>query len=259
MDLSDYWQENRRFVLGVAGGALVFLIAYLFLDSAYGGDVVSARRARVAVKNDLAVPHFTRADLGEARDENEALLATAAALRAAVAFEPRPEFVLQDGLGSPQNQYFARVDRVRAEVSVLAARRRMVIQPDGLGIEPLKTTNVETIVRHLEALDLLDRAMRLALDAGIQRVSKIKITLDPGFGTRTGVGSIERTQVQLTFVTEASSVSRFLAATQTERFGKPLTVHDYEVKRVQGKPDEVTADVTLSAIRLHRKVSEDEE
>ena len=29
MDLENYWQENKNFVLSVAGGALVFLIGFL--------------------------------------------------------------------------------------------------------------------------------------------------------------------------------------------------------------------------------------
>ena len=47
MDLDGYWQENKRFVLTVAGGFLVFLIAFLVLDSSYGAEARGSR-ARLA-------------------------------------------------------------------------------------------------------------------------------------------------------------------------------------------------------------------
>ena len=83
MDFENYWQENKNFVLSVAGGALVFLIAFLVLDSSYGADLrgSAARLGREQAK--LRQSYYTNADLGRVEEEHEALVAARTALCAA--------------------------------------------------------------------------------------------------------------------------------------------------------------------------------
>ncbi|MFT7677503.1 MAG: hypothetical protein ACI8QC_001481 [Planctomycetota bacterium] len=249
MDLNDYWQENKRFVVTVGAGALVFLIAFLFLSDSYGGAARQAMSRLQKATTELRIGRFNTAELARAEEQNEVLLEDYAALSAAVAFEPRPDFMLQEGLGSPNNQYFLRRDEVRADLAQLAGRRRISL-PDGLGLEPLKTLNVDTIERHMEALDLLDRVLRCAIDAGVQQVTEVRVTLDPGFGSRTGVGRLERTRVSLRMIGDAEAMTNTLAVTQTNRYGKPLTVEQFDLKSAASKLNEVSAEVTFLVVRL---------
>lgn len=249
MDLNDYWQENKRFVVTVGTGALVFLIAFFFLSDSYGSAARQARSRLTKASTELKAGRYSAADLSRAQEQNEALLADYAALSMAVAFEPRPEFLLQEGLGSPNNQYFLRRDEVRADLAQMAGRRRISL-PDGLGLEPLKTLNVDTIERHMEALDLLDRVLRCAIDAGVQQVTEVRVTLDPGFGSRTGVGRVERTRVTLRMMGDAESLTHTMAVTQTNRYGKPLTVERFDLKSAARKRNEVSAEVTFLVVRL---------
>ena len=44
MDLNDYWQENKRFVLTVAAGAIAFMIGEMMIGSFIGSDLESMRK-----------------------------------------------------------------------------------------------------------------------------------------------------------------------------------------------------------------------
>lgn len=256
MELGDYWHENKRFLTAVGGGVLAFLIGLALVGALFGSDVRSAQVKLRANQRSLREARYSSADLTRAREQNEALVAAMATLGDAVTFVPRAAFRLDPGAGSPSNQYFARVDRVREDLVTLAGRRRMRL-PDGLGLEMLKTTREEVIERHLEALDVIDRAVRLALDAGIAGVDRVAVRLDPRLDSKDGVGDVERTRVQLELTGPSSAVASFLVGSQSDRFGASLVIEALEVKRARAKEDEVGVDVTFLIVRLHG-VSEEE-
>ena len=258
MDLNDYWQANKRFVVSVGAGVLVFFTAFLWLDSAFGSDARQAQGRLRKASNELRESRYSANELERAQEQNEALLADFEALSQSVAFEPRPAFVLQDGLGSPNNQYFLRRDELRAELAQLAGRRRVSL-PEGLGLEPLKTLNRDTIERQMEALDLLDRFLRMAIEADVRQVTSVRVDLDSGFGARTGVGRVERTRVTVKLVGDSESITRAMTATQSPPYGKPLTVQRFDLSAATGKRSEVRAEVELLAVRLHAALTEEEQ
>ena len=53
MDLNDYWQENKRFLLSIAGGLLVFLIGTMIVGGVVDSDLQKALRTRSGFKNSL--------------------------------------------------------------------------------------------------------------------------------------------------------------------------------------------------------------
>jgi hypothetical protein len=256
MDLENYWQENRKFVLTVAGGALVFLIAYLYVDSAFGDSWRTAGRKLSQVESALRDGFFSNSDKRLAEDENAALIAAMGELQEAVAFEPRPEFTLRPDMGSENSQYMGRIARMQNELAVLASRARVVL-PEGLDIEPLKTSDTSLIKRHMEGLDLLSRVIALSIEAGVGRVVSCQIELDTRLSSRDGVGTVERTRVQVKLSSDPPAAGRFLSLTQSDRFGKPMVVDTYDVRRASGNRDEVTIDATFLVVRLH-EVAEEE-
>ena len=72
MDLDDFWQENKRWVLGSVAGLLVFIIA----NAIVGDDGGKGRRSTAAG------PAYTRKQMKAVADEKAALDATLAGLRA---------------------------------------------------------------------------------------------------------------------------------------------------------------------------------
>jgi hypothetical protein len=259
MDLNAFWQENKRSLVATGGGIVVFVIGSMLVDRYFRDELRSQTRAADSAAQKLrAEPMFTLSDRDAAEKENAALAAAVATLSQATAFEARPAYRLDPKAGPPTNQYFAAVSRVRDELLTLAGRNNLRL-PDDLGLPALSPTREEEIARYLEALDLVDRAARAAMGAGLRRIDKVEIRLDPKLATRQGVGEIERTRVEMTAAGAPGPIVRFLAATQSASGGgsasageawKPLILEKAEVLTSRGKPDEATLQATFVVARL---------
>lgn len=254
MDLNASWQENKRSVVATAGGIVVFVVGSMLIDRYFRDELRAQTRAADSAAAKLrGEPMYGASDRDKAEKENEALTAAVAVLSQATAFETRPAFKLDPKAGAPTNQYFSAVSRVRDELLTLAGRNNLRL-PDDLGLPSLSPTREEDIARYLEALDLVDRAARTAMQAGVQRIDKIEIRLDPKLATRQGVGELERTRVEITAAGAPAPLVRFLAATQAAPSGavawKPLILEKADVLTSRGKADEATLQATFLVTRL---------
>jgi hypothetical protein len=225
MDLNGYWQENKRFLVGVAAGTLVFAIGWMLIDNYLGDELKSQVRAAESARRKLRTEALhTTADLERAEQENAALVAALAQLSQAVAFQARPGFALDPARGSPSNQYFAVVSATREELLTLAGRGNLRL-PENLGLPALSPTREAEIERYLQGLDLVDRVVRMALEAGVTRVDAITMQLDPRLTSRQGVGNVERTRVEMKLAGPASPLVQLLLLTQQPApGGGPLAV-----------------------------------
>jgi len=249
MDLNDYWQENKRFVTMVAGGAIVFLIAFMMISDSYGKDINTSKTAKGRLEKNLKGAVYSARDLRTVQEENEALEGVVANLSEAATFPSRDGFRLVADGGSAPNQYLRIVSRVREDLVVLANRANLAL--DGsLGMPQLSPTREDEIERYLEALDVVDRVSRAAIQARVKRLEKIKVRIDPGLGSRNGVGRIERTRVSFTIIGSGASLTAILAATQRPRDGAPLAVQEVELEPARNKRDEARLDLTLIIPRL---------
>lgn len=258
MDFGDYWQENKRFLTSVSVGLVVFLIGIMVVSSVYGSDLRRERGQYRDLQRNLKQQRYSSRDHDRAARENEALEAALATLTEAVAFRPREEFRLSEGVGSPSNQYFGKVDDVRESLAILAGRQRLQL-PGGLGLEMLKTTRTEVIERHLEALDMIDRVVHLAAASRVRRVDQIRVRLDPGLDSKQGVGAVERSRVEFDLTSSAESVVQLIMLSQTDRFGHALAIESLEVKGARSKQDEVRAEIAFLIPRLHMDRDEEDE
>jgi len=214
MDLNDYWQENKRFLVTVASGALLFGIGSMMIGSWFGDELDRQRRTVASTRGKLTRDAmYTSSDLAAAQDENEALVRTVATLTQASAFAPRPQFLLDPKRGSASNQYFAIVAAVREDLLRQAGRANMRV-PEDLGLPALSPTREPDIARYMEALDLVDRVMRMALVAGCERIDKIEIRLDPRLSSREGVGRVETTRVGFTLSGRGAPLVQLLLHSQ---------------------------------------------
>ena len=251
MDAGDFWQENKRALTWVGCGLLVFLIANTLIEGSYGQDLRIERRNRAQKTKDLEKPRYSAQDRDEARDENEGLRAALERLAAGVAFRPRPEFVLDPARGSAGAQYFTLLEEVRESLSLAASRARLVPPDDSWGIEAAQSNSEPLIERHLAALDAIDRLVRLAIAHGVQRIDRLQVALDAGYGSRQGLGHVEHTTIQMQLSTGSASLTAFLAATQDPTRGPSLPLVEYAAKGHPSKPDEVKADLRFAVVRLH--------
>jgi hypothetical protein len=258
MDFNDYWQENKRFVLTVLGGLIVFWIGTMAIDSFIGSELRGKRRTRQTLQSQLGEERFLPRDLSQARSENEALLGARDALAQRVAWTPRPEFRLDPARGSAGNQYFATAQRVREELLRRAGRSNVRIDQD-LGLPALAPTRDDEIERHLEALDLVERVVGAAIDERVERVDDIEIKLDPGLRSRRGTGRVERTRVKLRMVGGSGPMLRVLARTQAPEEGASLVIEELEAVPERTKNDEVRLEVTFLVPRVTAAADLEEE
>ena len=257
MDLNDYWQENKRFVVAVASGVILFLTGTMVIDGLFRDELVALKRAADSTAGKLrSEAMFGNSELDIARGDNEALKKAVESLSQTVAFQPREAFRYdpqeQSVKGSAANQYFAAVASVREELLTLAGRANLKL-PEEVGLPGLSPTRESEIARYLEALDLIDRAVRIALGVGVERIDKIEIKLDPKLASREGVGKIERTRVTFTLSGRPTPMVQFLRVSQAPPPpGNPLLIEKLEiVPRGKGDAHEATLEVVFVAARVN--------
>lgn len=257
MDLNNYWQENKRFVVSVTCGVIVFAVGSMLIDSFFRAELLKERRSADSTAKKLrAEAMYTQTDLSAVQKENEDLAHAVDVLRAAVAFQPRADFVLDPARGAASNHYFATVSRVREELLTLTGRANLRL-PEDLGLPALSPTRDSEIARYLEALDLVDRAVRMAIASGVDRIDRIEIKLDPKLTSRQGVGEIENTRVEFVLSGRPTPMVRFLQETQqpgssgpNASAAGPLLIEKAQMQPARTKTDEVGLELTFVVARL---------
>jgi hypothetical protein len=278
MDLNEYWQENKRFLMATASGVVLFLVGSMVVDHFFRSELKSLQRSANAASSKLrGESMYDASQLSIIEKENEALKQAVEVLTKATAFDARPEFRIDPKAGAATNQYFATVTRVRDDLLKTAGRGNLRV-PDDLGLPALSPTREAEIERFLEALDLVDRAVRAALAAGVQRIDKIEIRLDPKLSSRQGVGDLERTRVEISASGLPAPLVHFISETQAKAGGNaapgrsasagsaasansagaksgpawlgPLLIEKAEIQSSRTKPDEAVLSVTFVAARV---------
>jgi len=100
MDFTDYWQENKRFLVSVGSGLLVFLIGLMIVNSMYGSEVKTEQRKLTNNRRNLRDARSTTGELARAKEENGALQPALDTLSSAVTFVLREAFMLSNVGGS---------------------------------------------------------------------------------------------------------------------------------------------------------------
>jgi hypothetical protein len=257
MDLNDYWQENKRFVMTVVGGLIAFAIGNAMIGSFIGDELASQKRTRSKVEKDLKISRYLGGDLAMARSENESLLVANSELAEKVGYPTRAEYKLDSSKGTAGNQYFAAVSRVREDILRRAGRVNLRIDQD-LGLPSLAPTRDDEIERHLDGLDVVERVLELAISERLDRVDSIEITPDSGLRGSRGVGHVEQTRIKMKMSGRSGPMLRVLASTQTPSLGQPILIEELEIVPERTREDEVRMEVTFVAARLHNTDTEEE-
>ncbi len=257
MDLEGFWQENKRSVLIVGGGALAFFVGWLAIGSFLGNDrdaqVTAASRTQRKLSSESM---YSADDLRTIEGANDKLKSAVDTLSGAVAWKARPLFTLEPQRGTPSNQYFAAVAATREDLHRRAGRANLRV-PEDLGLPALSPTREGEILRYMQGLDLVDRAIRFALEAGCERIDRIQIQLDPKLTSKQGVGAIERTRVTFNLSGRPSPLVAFVKRTQeaapaADGSGAvgPLLIERLEMQPPRAKPDEAGLEVTFVVARI---------
>ncbi|MBK7641757.1 MAG: hypothetical protein IPJ19_01695 [Planctomycetes bacterium] len=262
MAFNDYWQENKRFVVTVASGAILFVIGSMVVSSFFGSELQKQVRAANSDESKLrTTPMFGTKELELAQTQNDELQSAIDKLSGMVEWKTRPRFLLDEAKGPASNQYFGIVSSVREELLRAAGRANLRL-PEDLGLPALSPTREQEIQKTLEAFDLVERVVHLALDSGVERVDRIEIKLDPGLAARSGVGEIERTRVTFVASGAPQPLVRLLLASQARPAPgadalQPLVVERCELVPARNKEDEATLEAVFCVVRLHPHTGEE--
>lgn len=267
MDLNEIWQEHKRFILMVVAGFLTFFVANSVIEGIFQADMSAATSGVSTNRSFLSKELYQADDREMAELENESLRSGYGKLVSAAAFRPRAEFDLAQSTATAQNTYLTAVERLSDRLIDLASQKRASL-PDGLGLDTVQTLNVDLVERNLHAVDLLERAVQMALEAGVRRIRRINITLDPALKNNRGLGAIERTKIQIEADSTAEAVTEWLALAETPLVPgetglaasvrlQPLPFQDIEMKRVSAKENEVRTSVTFVVVRVHELQTDD--
>ena len=124
MDLHDIWQENKRWILGVVAGLLVFWTVSTIVKGIYSTAGVR-QQIRNQQRSVQSEPLYTAEALAAARNEQEELETARGRLDGAIEFVPPDEFLLA-GKGDPHLHF---------DVVSRRVRRELVSRADALGVE----------------------------------------------------------------------------------------------------------------------------
>lgn len=256
MDLNAFWQQNRKFVLGLAIGITCAAAGWIAIDAAWGQELARLRGQRGQLQAQIArAGLYTRADQDQAQADKEALERAVATLAGAVDFQTRPAFRVDAAAGSVTNQYHAIVASTQAELMPLASRANLTVDR-ALGLPALSPTRDDEIERYLQGLDAVDRIVRAAVACELARLDQLEIKLDPALYTRTGTNRIERTQLRVAATGSGHAIARFLRRTQDPAaiagVTQALLVEEAEVLPVRGNAQEARLTATFVIARLRK-------
>jgi hypothetical protein len=240
-------------VLTVAGGVVVFFTSVLVIDNVFGADLALQLSKKAKSEGVLASPLYQQADLDRLRAEHGELTAAHAALAKASVFVARPAFAPTKG--SMANRYFEVVAATR-DALLPAAGRAGIPVPENLGLPALAPTKDEHIERTLEALDLIERTLRLSFEAGIGRVEGIDIKLDPRLLSGKPLEGLEKTLVTFKLrgnATALVALSLMLVRSEEARVG---VVERTEFLSGGAREDDARLELVLAAVRLHLALPE---
>jgi hypothetical protein len=249
VDLNAYWQEHKRFLIALGAGAGLFLIAWMAIAAFFGDELTLLRRRQKSLQADLTQPLHSSSDLAALQADNEALERVFAELSGVVEFSPREDFALRPG-DAASSRYFGVASDVRDDLMTRCGRAGLAF-PEDLGLPKLAPTREQEIARYLEALDVIDATLTLGIEAGLERVDRLQIDLDPRLASNRPIEGLEKTLIELRLSGAAPPMVALLGLLQAGRGGRSVLVERAELHAARAGGDDARLDLVLSVAHLH--------
>lgn len=218
-DLGDFFGKNKTFCLVTAGGLAALLVGEAAIGMFYGNELDAARAQIRTETKELKKELANKENLDTVQAALEKLTKGVGQIEGRTQFDGAKEFELVDGGVSPENQYFDIVTRTREKL-VSRAHHANIDMPESLGLPALSPTNKEEIARYLRGLDLVQRALQMAIDSRIVRVDDLRI--EPDSRTRRKVEKdgkaapmTEEVRVKMKLLGSGAALTAFFQATQS--------------------------------------------
>ncbi|MEZ6183858.1 MAG: hypothetical protein R3F62_02485 [Planctomycetota bacterium] len=175
MDLEAIWQTHKPFIIKVGVGALLFAILAWYQGSVTASAVALERSNAgnegklVAKLNDLEGAEGLEKGRHAALDKD-----LKPAVLGVLGWTSDPEFVLPQGDRSPRLFYAAAVTKAVERVSDAAATWNAEVPRDAASLGLPVEVDDALVPEALARLDVIERVVRILLDAGVRRISDLR-------------------------------------------------------------------------------------
>ena len=172
MDLTDIWQEHKKFILAVAGALVLLLVGQGIIKSTYPVAAVASESNRVSsrLRRD---PEVTSSIVRSVQAEVDELRERLTSLVAEMNFRTEELFELPAGV-SPTSYCWETI-REMQRILVDEAERQDIRVPEKLGLEDAAPTDPEEVRRTLRALNIIYNVVLTAIDSNVKRIQRIRI------------------------------------------------------------------------------------
>ena len=245
MDVGAFVQENKRWLIGVAVGGIVYLVASAVIASVYDADS-SLVEARKLVRQAGNTPLYDGKALNAAREETDRLQAERQRLQAELAFVPTAKYRLE-GKGAA-DEYLFQVGRALKQSILNAANERDVLVEDkGIAWDvPTGVDEIRGVLFGLELLDELTQRLFAAHDAvragnpdamALRAIPSLKV--DPRRNQRSlarrGSGEVDLadllTQERVSFQFQADEATCALFLEACRKPGRTLVLETWQMQQ----------------------------
>lgn len=257
MDLTDVWQQHKKFILAVAGALLLLLVGRGVLQGYFPVDTTRASAARIsdALRKAPEVPDAAVRDL---QTEVDGLRSRYAALAASMRFKAPAEFELPANESNPRLYYFAKL-RDLQKAGVDAAAKHDIRVPDGLGLKELTPTEPEEIRRTLVALGVIQDVLVQAITSSVRRIESIHVEESQRGRSRT-TGFVKDLRLDFVVVGGERSLRAFLdgliegAARGTNPY---VAIDKARIKPVKGENGMLELYLSVAALDIEKAEGEE--
>ncbi|MCA8956321.1 MAG: hypothetical protein KDC87_09615 [Planctomycetes bacterium] len=266
MDLNDFWQESKQWLLGCAIGFLVFLIGYTVIDRLYNAKGRELHAAAASVQRRLVKdPMYQQQQQQQAQERFQELDRTLNSLREAMHFDLPERFDLK-GKGDAELHWSSTYGAVRQALYRAANELNIDFPEDAFTWSApterdeiqralVGASMVELAVQHLlaahktvtgksyEALGL-----RAILDFKMDRRSRSRGRSKKPGERPTAEELVEETRVRFKFEADNATVHQFV---ENCRVGRPrLQVATLKITRGRRSGDPLTVTGELRTLRI---------
>jgi len=252
MDLTDLWQQHKKFILAVAGALLLLLVGRGVLQGYFPVDVArdGARKTAEAMRKKPEVSDSMVRDL---QVEVDALKARHAELAGAMRFKPGEDFVLPSGESEPRMFFFKRLRDLQTPL-VDAPAKQGIRVPPGLGLKELTPSGPEDIRRTLLALNVIQDVVVQAIGSGVRRIDTIHIE-EAQRGRTKSSGHLKELRLDFDVVGGERSLRSMVAGLVDGAAAGSVpyvAIDKARLKPVKGEPSMLELSLSISALEIDK-------
>lgn len=249
IDFEAIWQTHKRFILQVAGGALVFLVLLSWRQSvaAEAATLTKSNAGEQAELQDDVAGLLNAEGLEKGRAEALESRLEPAVLEALL-WRPEAGYTVPKDDKAPALIYLKAASKTAADVSAHANTWNATVPKTAQELGLASQVEPARVPEGLAQADLVRRAVMRLLDAGVRTVSRVDV-LEPSYETREK-GFLRLVPVRLTFRARTETLAKALSELQVE--GSFVEITGCTVTRAPDKAggDPLTVELDLRALSI---------